>query len=126
MSGKPQPHYYLTESERKFADLIWENEPVNSGELVRLCADQFGWKKSTTYTFLKKLCNQLLFQNVDATVTSLISKEEYTRVQSEQFVASHFGGSLPRFLATFAPRKKYSASEIEEMMKIITDYREEK
>jgi len=126
MNSKPQPNYYLTESERKFADLIWDHEPINSGDLARLCADQFGWKKSTTYTFIKKLCNQLLFQNNDAIVTSLVSKEDYTRVQSEQFVESNFGGSLSRFLAAFAPRKKYSATEIEEMMKIIADYQEDK
>lgn len=126
MADNKLPDYNLTDCERKFADLIWNHEPVNSGELVKLCTSQFGWKKSTTYTFLKKLCNQLLFKNVDATVTSLVSKEDYTRVQSEQFVETNFGGSLPQFLAAFAPRKKYSKTEFEEIMKIITDYREEK
>lgn len=126
MAENKLPDYNLTDSERKFAELIWDHEPINSGELVKLCADQFDWKKSTTYTFLKKLCNQLLFKNVDATVTSLISKEEYTRVQSERFVETNFGGSLPRFLATFAPRKKYSKAEFDEIMKIITDFEEKR
>jgi len=126
MTDHNLPDYNLTDCERKFAELIWDHEPINSGELVKLCADQFDWKKSTTYTFLKKLCNQLLFKNVDATVTSLISKEEYTRVQSERFVETNFGGSLPRFLAAFAPRKKYSKAEFDEIMKIITDFEEEK
>ena len=120
------PDYSLTDCERKFADLIWNHEPVRSGDLVRLCADSFGWKKSTTYTFLKKLCNQLLFQNTDATVTSLISREEYTRVQSERFVETNFDGSLPRFLAAFVPRKKYSKEDIDEIMKMIAEYGEDK
>jgi predicted transcriptional regulator len=126
MAENKLPDYNLTDCERKFAELIWAHEPVNSGELVKLCAEQFSWKKSTTYTFLKKLCDQLLFKNIDATVTSLISKEEYTRVQSERFVETNYGGSLPRFLAAFAPRKKYSKAEFDEIMKIITDFGEEK
>jgi len=120
------PDYSMTDAERKFAGLIWHNEPINSGNLVRLCADRFAWKKSTTYTFLKKLCDQRLFQNIDATVTSLISEEEYLRIQSEQFVATNFGGSIPRFLAAFAPKKKITKAEYEEIMKIITEYEEEK
>jgi len=126
MADNHLPDYSLTDSERKFADLIWNHEPVKSGDLVRLCADRFGWKKSTTYTFLKKLCNQLLFQNIDATVTSLISKEEYTQKQSELFVETNFDGSLPRFLASFVPRKKYSNKDIEEILKMIAEYGEDK
>jgi len=125
MSKNQLPDYNLTEAERKFAELIWTHEPINSGKLVLLCADRFGWKKSTTYTFLKKLCDQRLFQNMDATVTSRVSEEEYKRVQSEQFVDTHFGGSLPKFLAAFAPRKKCSKAEFDEIMKIITDHEEE-
>ncbi|NLO62601.1 MAG: BlaI/MecI/CopY family transcriptional regulator [Clostridiaceae bacterium] len=120
------PDYNMTEAERKFADLIWKNEPINSGDLVRLCADRFAWKKSTTYTFLKKLCDQRLFQNIDATVSSLISKDEYLRIQSEQFVETNFGGSIPRFLAAFVPKKKISKAEYEEIMRIINEYEEEK
>ena len=125
MAGNNIPDYSLTDCERKFADLIWNREPVRSGDLVRLCADSFGWKKSTTYTFLKKLCNQLLFQNIDATVTSLISRDEYTRVQSERFVETNFDGSLPRFLAAFVPRKKYSKEDIDEILKMIEEYGED-
>ena len=119
------PDYNLTDAERKFAELIWKNEPINSGDLVRLCADRFEWKKSTTYTFLKKLCEQRLFRNVDAIVTSLVSEEEYLRIQSEQFVEKNFGGSVPRFLAAFVPKKKISQKEYEEIMKIINDCEEE-
>ena len=126
MADNNLPDYNLTDCERKFADLIWSHEPVKSGDLVKLCTDRFGWKKSTTYTFLKKLCNQLLFQNIDATVTSLINKEEYTRVQSELFVETNFGGSLPRFLASFVPRKKYSKKDIDEILKMIAEYGEDK
>lgn len=126
MTEKNIPDLDLTDCERKFAELIWNHEPINSGELVKLCAEKFGWKKSTTYTFLKKLCNQSLFRNRDATVTSLINKEEYTRIQSERFVETNFGGSLPRFLSAFAPRKKYNKAEFDEIMKIINDFEEEK
>jgi len=126
MTDNNLPDYNLTDCERKFADLIWSHEPVKSGDLVRLCTDRFGWKKSTTYTFLKKLCNQLLFQNMDATVTSRISKEEYTRIQSERFVETNFGGSLPRFLTSFVPRKKYSKKDIDEILKMIAEYGEDK
>jgi len=126
MAENNLPDYNLTDCERKFADLIWDKEPVKSGDLVKLCAGMFGWKKSTTYTFLKKLCNQLLFQNKNAMVTSLISKEEYTRVQSERFVEANFGGSLPRFLTAFAPRKKYSKEDIDEILKMIAEFGEDK
>jgi BlaI family transcriptional regulator, penicillinase repressor len=125
MDENQVPDYSMTDAERKFAELIWKNEPINSGDLVRLCADRFDWKKSTTYTFLKKLCEQRLFRNVDAIVTSLVSEEEYLRIQSEQFVEKNFGGSVPRFLAAFVPKKKISQKEYEEIMKIINDCEEE-
>ncbi len=125
MDENQVPDYSMTDAERKFAELIWKNEPINSGDLVRLCADRFDWKKSTTYTFLKKLCEQRLFRNVDAIVTSLISEEEYLRIQSEQFVEKNFGGSVPRFLAAFVPKKKISQKEYEEIMKIINECEEE-
>ncbi|WP_312354766.1 BlaI/MecI/CopY family transcriptional regulator, partial [Aminipila sp.] len=87
--------YKMAQSEEKFAELVWENEPVGSGELVRLCEKQLGWKKSTTYTVLKKLCEKGILQNQNAIVTSVLKKKEFYGKQSRQFVESVFGGSLP-------------------------------
>ena len=86
--------------ESRFADIIWENEPLSSGELVKLCEKELTWKKSTTYTVLKKLCEKGIFQNEKGTVTSLISKSELDSHQSERFVEDNFGGSLPAFIAS--------------------------
>jgi len=112
--------------EARFADLIWDNEPINSTALVRLCAKELDWKKSTTYTVLKKLCERGLFKNVDGTVSSLVSREEFAAAQSERFVAETFAGSLPAFLAAFASRKPLSAGEVDEIQKLIDSYREAK
>lgn len=118
-------HLTLAEGELRFAELIWEREPIPSGELVRLCEESFDWKKSTTYTVLKKLCNRGLFKNEQSIVTALISREEYEAIQSEAFVQDTFGGSLPRFLTAFMSRQKLSDQQIEELRKLIDDYREE-
>lgn len=107
------------EVQMKFAELIWEKEPVGSGDLVKQCAEQFGWKKSTTYTVLKKLCEKGLFQNVDGVVTSIISKEDFYTKKSEEFVEEAFGGSLPAFLAAFTSHQKLSLKDIDEIRKII-------
>lgn len=112
------------EVQMKFAELIWEKEPVGSGELVRLCVEMFGWKKSTTYTVLKKLCDKGLFQNNDGVVTSLISKDDFYTKKSEEFVDEAFGGSLPAFLAAFTSRQKLSEKEIDEIRKIIDEAKE--
>ena len=107
------------EVQRKFAELIWEKEPIGSGELVKLCAERFDWKKSTTYTVLKKLCDKGLFQNVDGIVTSRISKEDFYTKKSEEFVDEAFGGSLPAFLAAFTSHQQLSRKDIEEIRSII-------
>ena len=114
----------LGDVQMQFAKLIWEKEPVGSGELVKLCADEFGWKKSTTYTVLKKLCEKGLFQNVDGIVTSMISEEEFYTRKSEEFVEETFGGSLPAFLAAFTSRQKLSKKELAEIKKIIDNAKE--
>ncbi len=114
----------LGEVQMQFAKLIWEKEPVGSGELVKMCADAFGWKKSTTYTVLKKLCEKGLFQNVDGVVTSMISEEEFYTKKSEEFVEETFGGSLPAFLAAFTSRQKLSKKELAEIKKIIDNAKE--
>jgi BlaI family penicillinase repressor len=115
----------LSESEYRFATIVWENEPLGSGELVKLCAQELGWKKSTTYTVLKKLCNRGVLQNIDATVTSLVKQEQVQKYQSEQFIKRTFGGSLPRFITAFMDDKTLSRQEADELKKLIDSYKEE-
>ena len=105
--------------ESRFAEIIWQNEPITSPELVKLAAKELDWKKSTTYTVLKRLCERGIFQNHDGIVTSLISREDFYAVQSEKFVEETFSGSLPAFLAAFTTRKKLSDAEIHELQELI-------
>jgi len=116
--------YKLGEMETKFAALIWEKAPVPSGELVKLCENEFHWKKSTTYTMLKRLCERGIFQNIQGMVTAVLSKEDYMSLQSESFVEETFSGSLPQFLAAFTRRKKLSPAEVEEIQNFIDHYQE--
>lgn len=108
--------------ESKFADIIWSNEPLRSGELVKRCLEELEWKKSTTYTVLKKLCERGIFKNEKGIVTSLISKEEFYARQSEQFVEETFQGSLPAFIAAFTKRKALSEQEIDQIRKMIDSF----
>lgn len=105
--------------ESQFAEIIWSNEPLPSGELVKLCEQKLGWKKSTTYTVLKRLCERGIFQNEKGMVSARMTKEEYDAAQSEKFVEENFGGSLPAFLAAFTTRKKLNKSEVDEIKKMI-------
>lgn len=109
--------------ESRFAEMIWEREPVSSTELVRLAQQELDWKKSTTYTVLRRLCERGIFQNRDGIVTSLISRQEFYAVQSEQFVEETFSGSLPAFLTAFTTRKKLSDEEIAELEALIQSCR---
>lgn len=109
--------------ETRFADLIWEHEPIPSGELVKLCEQTLSWKKSTTYTILRRLCERGIFVNQNGTVTSRISKDEFYAMQSEKFVEDTFEGSLPRFLAAFSTRKKLSDDEIKQLQTFIDEMR---
>lgn len=109
--------------ETRFANLIWAHEPLSSGELVKLCQQELHWKKSTTYTVLRRLCERGLFRNDGGTVTSLLSKEQFTAMQSEQFVEETFEGSLPRFLAAFSTRRKLSDEEIDALQALIDKLR---
>lgn len=111
--------------ELRFAELIWENAPISSGELVKLCARELGWKKSTTYTVLKKLCEQGLFQNQGGTVTVLVSRQDYQARQSKQFVADTFSGSLPAFLAAFAQGAPLSQKDIADIRALIDRFEQE-
>ena len=115
--------YKLGEVESAFADLIWDNEPLTSSRLVELCADRLDWKKSTTYTVLRRLCQRGIFQNEGGTVTSLIGREEFAARRSEEFVDQTFDGSLPKFLTAFASRKKLSREELEQLQRLIDESR---
>ena len=116
--------YQMGAVEAKFADIIWENEPVASTILVKKSEEILKWKKSTTYTVLKRLCEKGIFQNIKGTVSSLISKQEFYSLQSEKFVDETFNGSLPAFLAAFTARKNLSAEEVAQLRKMVEDYEE--
>lgn len=116
--------YKLAQGEARFADLIWQYEPIGSGELVKLCAKELGWKKSTTYTVLKKLCESGIFQNENAVVTAIIKKDELYEKQSRHFVEETFGGSLPKFLTAFIGGNRLSIHQAEELKKLIDEYKE--
>lgn len=111
-------------AEAKFADIIWENEPISSGDLAKLGNKEFEWKKTTSFTVLKRLCERGLFQNQNGTVTSLVSREEFYARHSDQYVEETFGGSLPAFLTAFGRKNKLSDKEIDEIQKIIDSMRE--
>ena len=113
--------YRLGEIEMKFAEIIWNMEPVQSGALAKEAEKELGWKKSTTYTVLKRLCERGIFQNDRGTVTSCLARREFQARQSEDFVEETFGGSLPNFVAAFVSRKKLSEEEIMELKKIIEE-----
>ena len=111
--------YKLGVVETHFAELVWQHEPLSSGDLVKLCGEELGWKKSTTYTVLKKLCEKGIFRNENSLVTSLISREDYMSGQSRQFVEESFEGSLPAFLSAFSAGGKRSREEAKEIRALI-------
>ena len=117
--------YRLAEAEARFADLIWDREPISSGQLVKLCAKEFSWKSTTTYTVMRRLCDRGIFQNKNSMVTSRIGREEFKQKKSLQFVEESFGGSLPKFLAAFMGAKKLSRKQVDEIQKLIDSYQEE-
>lgn len=117
--------YQMGNIETKFADIIWENEPVSSSELVRLSEARLGWKKSTTYTVLRRLCDKGLFKNENGNVTSLVSGEAFHSQQCRQFVEDSFDGSLPAFIAAFINAKKLSKKEADEIKDMIDKFRRE-
>lgn len=117
--------YKLTQTEAKFADIIWSHEPITSPDLVILCEERLNWKKSTTYTVLKKLCEKKIFKNEKTIVTSILKKEEFYGRQSQKYIEEIFGGSLPRFLTAFMGGKKLSKKQIEEIQVFIDKYKGE-
>ena len=113
--------FKLFDAESKFMDIIWETEPVNSTMLTKICNEKLGWKKSTTYTMIRKLSDRGILSNVDATVTSLIKKKEVRKYESDTLLKKTFDSSLPTFLASFLQDKKLSKQEAEEIKKMIEE-----
>ncbi len=110
--------------EARFADIIWDNEPISSSELAKKSEELLGWKKSTSFTVLKRLCDKGIFANAKGTVTSVISKNDFYAAQSERFVNESFGGSLPAFFAAFTSKKPLKPEEVLQLKKLIDEYKE--
>ena len=109
----------IFESEYRFCLILWENEPINSTELVKLCKENLGWSKGTTYTVIRRLSERGVLKNEDAVVTSLVSREEAQTAELDELMEKRFGGSLPAFLAAFTKRQNLSDEKLAEIMKII-------
>ena len=115
--------YALGEQETKFANLIWDNAPINSTELVKLAADIMKWKKSTTYTMLRRLCERGIFENENATVSVVLTREAFYGGQSRRYVESTFDGSLPKFIASFIGGKGLSDTQADELVHLINQHK---
>ena len=115
--------YKLGEMEKRLADLIWANAPMTSKKLTELCADAFGWKRTTTYTMLKRLCDRGIFANENGTIIVLMSKEDFTLAQSQNFINETFDGSLPMFLTLFSKNKTMKKEDIDRLQQLIDSYR---
>lgn len=117
--------YKLGEMEARFAELIWAHAPIRSGELTKLCEEQFDWKRTTTYTMLKRLCERGIFANENGTVHVKMTKEEFQAGQGSAFIEEHFNGSLPLFLTAFSRKNKLSKTDVEKLQQLIDSYRKE-
>lgn len=117
--------YQLGMVEAKFADIIWENEPITSSELIKLCEKRLNWNKSTTYTVLRRLSSKGIFCLQNGSVTSKISRKRFYASQSNQYIEENFSGSLPAFLTAFSSNKRLSEKDIESIKKMIEAYEEE-
>ena len=115
--------FRMAAGELRFADLIWENEPIASGVLAKLALERIGWKKTTAFTVLRRLCDRGLFQNDGGSVTSLMSREDYYAKHSQTYVEETFGGSLPAFLTAFTSQKNLSEQELTELEKLVAQMR---
>lgn len=116
--------YQMGAVEARFADIIWSREPISSTELCKISREVLEWKKSTTYTVLKRLCDKGIFKNENGVVSSVISKEEFFSAQSTRFVEENFGGSLPAFLAAFTAGKSLTAEEVAQLRRLVDEYGE--
>ncbi len=109
--------------QERFADIVWDHEPVSSGDLAKICEKELNWKRPTTYTVLRKLCEKGLLQNRDGIVFSLVSREEFYSAKSEQIIEDSYRGSLPAFIASFISRKKISPEEADEIQEMINAFK---
>ena len=116
--------YKLGEMEQRFAELIWENAPIKTRDLIILCSEEFNWKRTTTYTMLKRLCDRGIFVNDNSEVKILLKKEVFLAEKGQEFLEETFEGSLPRFLTAFTRHKKLSKKEIQEIQKLINEHKE--
>jgi predicted transcriptional regulator len=114
----------IFESEYRFCLILWEHEPVNSTKLVELCRNQLDWSKATTYTVIRRLSERGVLKNENATVTSLISKEQAQASRLEEMVEETFEGSVPAFIAAFSRSRKLTKQEVQELRQLIDDYGE--
>ena len=114
----------IFESEYRFCLIMWDNEPVNSTELVKLCKDQLGWSKATTYTVIRRLAERGVLKNENAMVTSLVSKEEAQASRLNEMVEETFEGSMPAFIAAFSRSKKLSRREVDQLKQLIDSFEE--
>ena len=114
----------LCDSDYRFMTLIWEYEPVSSGKLVELSLEKLGWKKSTTYTVLKRLCEKGIFENNGGTVTVKLSRDDFYALQSQRFVEETFQGSLPAFLAAFTSGKRLTDQEVAQLRQLVQEHEE--
>ena len=112
--------------QERFADLVWANEPIGSGDLVKVCEKELGWKKPTTYTVLRKLCEKGLLRNEDGVVTTLMTRDDFYSAKSEQIIEDSYEGSLPAFIAAFTSSKKLSNAELDEIQKMIDEFKKGK
>ena len=117
--------YRLGEIESKFAEIIWENQPLTSRQLADLALERLCWKRTTTYTVLKKLCSRGFFKNEQSIVTALISRQDFYARQSRRFVDESFDGSLPAFLAAFASGGKLTARDLEDIRRLLAEFDKE-
>lgn len=122
--GKKMEVPKIFESEYRFCEILWDSEPVTSSELVRLCRERLEWKKSTTYTVIRRLSERGVLKSEDAVVTSLVSREDVQSAESAEVVERTFSGSLPSFIAAFTRKKNLSRQEIDEIQKIIDHYKD--
>ncbi|MBQ2755251.1 MAG: BlaI/MecI/CopY family transcriptional regulator [Oscillospiraceae bacterium] len=111
--------------ESRFADIIWQNEPLSTHKLVELCEEKLKWKRTTTYTVLKRLSERGMFQNNGGVVTSIVSRNDFYSMQSEKFIDETFNGSLPAFLTAFTARKSLTEEEIAHLKRIVAEHEEE-
>jgi len=116
--------FRLTQAEEKLAELIWNGSPVSSMALVKMCEDELGWKKSTTFTILKKLTGKGIVRNENATVTAVYTKEQFLSEQSKRYVQDTYDGSLPRFLASFIGSRRLSDKQANELIELINAHKE--